>query len=74
MTIPTERAEAAKERAVADLMGRPGVIGVGVTAKDGQAAILILVQRLTAELSAGLPKQIEDFPVVIEEVGEVKAH
>jgi hypothetical protein len=73
MTIRTEQAEAAKGRATADLMARPGVVGVGVTARGTRAAILILVQRLTPELAASLPKEIEGHPVVIDEVGEIRA-
>jgi len=72
MTIPTEQAEAAKERATPGLLARPGVVGVGVTAQGAVAAIQILVRERTPDLVASLPQEIEGHPVVIEEVGEIR--
>jgi hypothetical protein len=72
MTIPTEQAEAAKDRATPGLLARPGVVGVGVTAQGSRAAIQILVRERTPDLIASLPNEIEGHPVVIEEVGAIR--
>ena len=72
MTIPTQQAEAAKDRATPGLMAQPGVVGVGVTAHGSRAAIQILVRERTPELMAALPDEIEGHPVVIEAVGAIR--
>jgi hypothetical protein len=72
MVIHTEQVEAVKDRAAAGLMRMPGIVGVGVTAENDRAAVLVLVGRLTPEVAAAVPRQIEGHPVVIQEVGEIR--
>jgi hypothetical protein len=53
-----------KRRHSAELLGLPGVSGVGVAkGKNGGLVIAIHVDRDDAELAERLPKQIEGFPV-----------
>lgn len=58
----------------------PGLIAIpGVTAvaesrlPDGRPCVLILVARLTPELRSRLPRELEGWPVVVEESGEIRA-
>lgn len=70
--MDTKAAEAAKDRVKVELMAIPGVNGVGVTEANGKPAILILIASATPELTAALPHQIEGYPVVVMEVGEIR--
>jgi hypothetical protein len=49
-----------------------GVVGVGETEKDHKPAIMIMVEKLTPTLKRKLPKKVDGYVVVIEEVGKVK--
>ena len=51
----------------------PGVIGTGEGQVIGKPCILVFVKKSTEELSKQIPKRVEGFPVVIQEIGEVKA-
>ncbi|MBU1299905.1 MAG: hypothetical protein KKF20_01250 [Bacteroidetes bacterium] len=58
----------------------PGVVGTAIGECDELpcpekfgACIKILVVELTDELEMKLPKNIEGYPVVIEETGEIRA-
>jgi hypothetical protein len=55
------------------LMAIPGVTGLGIGNKDGKAAIIIMVQQLTPDLQARLPRVLEGHPVVVEQSGEIVA-
>ena len=62
---------AAQTRNARALMNVPGAIGHAVGA--GASPVLkILVTELTPRAQAAAPRQIDGFPVVLEEVGEVK--
>ena len=50
-----------------------GVIGTGEGEKKGKPCIFILVQKKTPALLKQLPKSVEGYPVVLKEVGTVKA-
>ncbi len=54
-------------------MNIPGVVGVGEGLHQGKPCILVLVKKKSKQLSAQIPKQLESYPVVIQETGEVKA-
>jgi hypothetical protein len=57
-----------------ELMAIPGVVGTAESRlDDGRPCVLILVKRLTPELRERLPKQLEGWPVKIEESGEIHA-
>ena len=62
---------AAKERARDAVMAIAGVVGIGVTEKDDQPAVLILVSKKDQQLDDLLPREIEGFQVVVEEVGKI---
>ena len=54
-----------------ELISRPGVKGVGIGAKDGQAGILILVDQQSREFE--MPTTVGDMPVIVKEVGRIVA-
>ena len=56
-----------------ELMAIPDVVGVytGVL-DDGTACIKVMVKKRTPELEQKIPKNLEGFPVVIEETGEIQ--
>lgn len=57
-----------------ELMRMPGVVGTAESRLgDGRPCILVMVARLTPGLRANLPKQLEGWPVKIEETGEIHA-
>ncbi|MFA4946994.1 MAG: hypothetical protein WC674_00605 [Candidatus Krumholzibacteriia bacterium] len=59
---------------VNDLMAIPGVVGVAVGAlDDGRLCIKVLVVKKTSEHRKRVPREIEGYPVVIEESGEIRA-
>ena len=62
---------AAQQRNARALLNVPGAVGHAVGA--GNSPVLkILVTEITPRAQAAAPRQIEGFPVVLEEVGDVK--
>lgn len=55
-----------------ELMGLPGVHGVGIGEKFGHIGILILVDDESR--MSYMPKTVEDMPAIIQAVGEITAH
>jgi hypothetical protein len=52
----------------------PGVTAVAESrTPDGKPCVLILVVMLTPELRSRLPRDLDGWPVVIEESGEIRA-
>jgi hypothetical protein len=62
---------AVQERHGRELLNVPGAIGHAVGA-GASPVIKILVQEITPRAQAAAPRQIEGFPVVLEEVGDVR--
>ena len=62
------------ERQREALMSRPGAVGVGIGEHAGKPAIVFMVKRKTPEALAGLPREIDGHPLIIEEVGEIIAY
>lgn len=56
------------------LMERPGVAGVGVGLREGKPVIVLMLERDSPEVTAGLPEEIEGHRVVVEVVGEITAY
>lgn len=58
----------------AALMAIPGVTAVAESrTQDGRPCVLILVVTLSPELRSRLPRELDGWPVVIEESGEIRA-
>ena len=56
-----------------ELMALPGVIGTGQGLCSGQPCIKVFVSKKTAKLEKKIPKNLEGYPVVIQETGKFKA-
>jgi hypothetical protein len=65
------RALAVKERHEGELLGLPGVMGVGLTECDGREAIVLYLR--SEEARSGLPREMEGVPVTTEITGEITA-
>ena len=57
-----------------ELMRVPGVVGTAESRlADGRPCVLVMVARLTPELSRQIPKELEGWPVKVEATGEFHA-
>lgn len=55
------------------LMAIPGVVGLyHGEDEEGRTCLKVMVKERTPELERRLPKNIEGYPVVIEETGEIR--
>jgi hypothetical protein len=61
------------ERHSAELLEIPGVVGVAQGARDGRGVVQVLVARRTPELLARLPAELEGYPVIVVETGEIRS-
>jgi len=56
------------------LMAKPGVVSVGIGRDDqGNAAIIVGLDRPRAETVEALPKELEGYPVLTSVTGPLKA-
>ena len=56
-----------------ELLSKKGVVGVGVGECNGKPCMKVYVVKITDELKKQIPKQLDGFPVELEEVGEIMA-
>ncbi len=56
-----------------ELMSLDGVVGVGTGELDGKECIVVLVAAAREDVEARLPREIDGFPVRIEESGPIVA-
>jgi hypothetical protein len=55
------------------LMAIPGVVGVYQSLKDDSVTCLkVMVRQMTPEVQQQIPGELEGYPVVIEETGEIR--
>ncbi len=55
------------------LMALPGVIGTAQGEQAGKPCVTVLVVESTDDLKRRIPGNLEGYPVVITETGEIKA-
>ena len=56
------------------LMKIPGVVGTAESRLDnGRPCVLVMVVKLTPELRRRIPRELEGWPVRIQETGEIHA-
>ena len=71
--MPVRDIKSVMESHVDELMATPGVTGVAIgELEDGTPCIMVLVAKLTDEMSRTLPKSLEGHPVLLVESGEIK--
>ena len=56
-----------------ELMSIRGVVGTGQALCSGKPCIKVFVSRKTEDLEEKIPKNLEGYPVVIQETGKFKA-
>ena len=54
-------------------MALPGVIGTAQGEQAGEPCVMVLVVELTDDLKRRIPDDLDGYPVVITETGEIKA-
>lgn len=64
-----------KEKYEKKIMGIPGVTGIGIGSDQRKhgVAIKVYVERMTPELKARVPVELEGYPVITEVTGEFRA-
>jgi hypothetical protein len=69
-------AKSVRDRHEDQLMSIPGAVGSGIAAGDqpGHAAIEVFVEKLTPQVKAATPKDVEGTPVKVIESGEIVAY
>ena len=55
-----------------DLMARPGVVGTAQGEDGGRPCIIVFVAKTTEALAKSIPREIEGYPVRIDETGEIR--
>jgi hypothetical protein len=72
--MPTSIQEV-KKKHEARLLAMPGVVSVGIGRdEDGNPAIIVGLDGPRPETVAQLPQFLEDWPVLIQIIGTIKAH
>jgi hypothetical protein len=67
------RAIAVQERHGNDFLNVPGAVGHAVGVGNGSPVIQVLVETITPAARAAVRDEVEGIPVVLEEVGQVRA-
>jgi hypothetical protein len=64
-----------KEKYEPEIMEIPGVTGIGIGSNDPKTglAIKVYVERITPDLRVQIPAELEGYPVIAEETGELGA-
>lgn len=71
--MPAKTIEAVLEEHTDEWMSIPGVVGTAIGASNGEPCIKVYVLEKTDELTEKIPSQVEGFPVVMQQTGEVRA-
>jgi hypothetical protein len=72
--LPAQDIKQVMEAHVDELMAIPGVVGVAIGAlDDGKPCIRVLVVEDNSEIRSKIPAELEGYPVVIDETGELRA-
>ncbi len=67
------KAMISKKRLASQLVGLPGVVGVGIGGSESDAKLVVNVVELTEQLKAKIPKEFDGVQVEVLETGEFKA-
>jgi hypothetical protein len=71
--VENKTIEAVLGERTAELMSIPGVVGTAQGIFNGKPCIVVYVIRKTFELQKRIPANLDGYPVVIEETGEIKS-
>jgi len=70
--VPKKTIEQVLKEHTDDLMSLRGVVGTGQGLCSGKPCIKVFVSRKTPKLEQIIPKNLEGYPVVIQETGKFK--
>jgi hypothetical protein len=71
--VPKKTIEEVLKEHTNKLMSLPGVVGTGQGLCNGQPCIKVFVSRKTGKLEQRIPKNLDGYPVVIQETGKFKS-
>jgi hypothetical protein len=72
--VPSEDIKRVMNAHVNELMAIPGVVAVAIGALDnGKPCLLVFVSRETSADLSRIPREIEGYPVKVEESGKIRA-
>ena len=71
-TTPQRSIETVFNENVSKWMAVEGVVGAYQGEENGKACIKIMVIKKTKQLRSVLPKEVEGYPVLIEETGVIR--
>lgn len=70
----TARAMLAQTKYTNELLAKPGVVGVGVgLLSGGGVGLVVMVDKVTAEVQAAVPSELDGVPVEVRETGALTA-
>jgi len=55
------------------IMTNPGVIGTAIGEQNGKPCIIIMITEKTDQIIEHLPSNLEGYPVVIKDTGQIRA-
>ena len=55
------------------IMAIAGVVGIGIGSVNDELMIKVLVVKKTKELEQKIPETLENYKIVIQETGEIRA-
>lgn len=61
-----------KDRHEMELLSIPGVVGVGISSRDGEPVIVVYLESDSPALQASIPTELEGFQVVSEVTGPIE--
>jgi hypothetical protein len=70
--MPAKTIETVLDEHTDEWMSIRRVVGTAIGESNGQPCIKIFVIEKTKELTQKIPSQVEGFPVVIEQSGEIR--
>ncbi|MCD6415569.1 MAG: hypothetical protein J7M08_02585 [Planctomycetes bacterium] len=71
--MPGKRVQQILEEHAGGWMAIAGVVGVAIGELEGEPCVRILVEKKTDDLMKRIPSEVEGFPVVVNETGEIRA-
>ena len=71
--MPKEAIRRVLERHARRVVSLPGVVGVAEGEADGRPCITVYVAEKTAWVAGQIPSDLEGWPVVIRESGELRS-
>ena len=71
--MPAKTIEEVLKQHTDEWMSIPGVVGTAIGEFEDKPCIKVFVAKKTRELTEKIPAEVEGFPVIIEETGEIRA-